>query len=47
MEFDELMSVSSNYFGGISEKYMAKLENEEILESNDTLDEQRAAQYVR
>lgn len=46
MEFDELMSVSSNYFGGMSEKYINKLEAEEILET-DKLDEQRAAQYVR
>jgi hypothetical protein len=46
MEFDELMSVSSNYFGGISEKYLEKLEYEEMVET-DKLDEQRAAQYVR
>ena len=48
MEFEEIMQVSGGEF--FSEKaereYMDKLEREELLSQN-KLDEQRAAQYVR
>jgi hypothetical protein len=52
LEFDEIMTVSSDYFTAgssrvqHSEKYQQALEREEIL-SHTKLDNQRAAQYVR
>ena len=53
MEFEDIMSVNSDYFDANSslnvqhnEDYNSALEREEILCST-KLDEQRAAQYVR